>query len=167
MALIFEPLGRKHPRADFNCGVPPLDDYLKVRASQDVKRRVAAVFVGIDDGTGELVGYYTLSSLSVRLGGLPADVQKKLPSYPDVSAALLGRLAVDLRHRGQGHGELLLFDALRRVWLRSQDVASFAVVVDAKDENAASFYARYGFVPFPSRPGRMFIPVDTVAKMFA
>ena len=167
MALVFEPLTKRHQRDAFTCGVPELDEYLKKRARQDVSRRVAAAFVLADEETANIVGYYTLSSLSIRLDELPDEIRAKLPKYPDVPAALLGRLAVDLCYRGQGHGEILLFNALKRALTQSQNVASHSVVVDAKDEDAENFYERYGFIRFPSSPGRMFIPMGTVAKMFA
>ncbi len=119
-----------------------------------------------DEETANIVGYYTLSSLSVRIGDLPEETQAKLPKYPNVPAALLGRLAVDLRYQGQGHGEMLLFDALNRALTQSQNVAIHSVVVETKGEDAERFYERYGFIHFPSSPRRMFIPMGTVAKMF-
>lgn len=86
-----------------------------------------------------VLGYYTLSALSVDVGAWPEDVARKLPKYPFVPATLLGRLAVDRGLRGKGAGEHLLMDALRRALAASRQVASVAVVVDAKDDDAMSF----------------------------
>ena len=113
---------------------------------------------------GMIAGYYTLSSTSVQLGELPAQTVRKLPRYPLVPATLLGRLAVDRRQQGKGYGRFLLADALYRA-VRSE-IASFAVVVDAKDDNACRFYERESFVRFPNQPIRLFRPMIDLAKLF-
>jgi predicted GNAT family N-acyltransferase len=161
-----ELLDRKHDRAGFSCGVDALDRYLRKQARQDAERRVAAVFVLTPDGRA-VAGFYTLSALTVRLGRLPADVARKLPRYPDVPGTLIGRLAISFRHRGQGLGEFLLLDALHRALEHSRSVASFAVVVDAKDEDAARFYLKYGFIPLVDTPNRLFLPMATIETLFA
>ncbi|MGE0184048.1 MAG: GNAT family N-acetyltransferase [Parvularculaceae bacterium] len=167
MAFETEPLGKKHNRAAFSSGVPELDQYLKERASQDAKKRVAAPFVHIDPETARIVGYYTLSAFSAELVDLPDETVKKLPRYPVLPATLIGRLAVDEEFRGKGFGAFLLIDALRRCLDGSRNIASFAVVVDAKDENAEAFYEHFGFLRFKSVPRRLFMPMGTVEKLFA
>jgi len=91
---------------------------------------------------------------------------KKLPKYPVVPATLLGRLAVDVRLRGKGAGEHLLMDALRRALEAAREVASLAVVVDAKDDAAVSFYRHYDFISFADRPRRLFLPMAVIEKLF-
>jgi len=90
-----------------------------------------------------VLGYYTLSAHSMERGALPEEVVKKLklPKYPLIPATLMGRLAVDLKYQGRRLGEILLMDGLERSYVHSSQVASFAVVVDAK-ENAVEFYRR-------------------------
>ena len=158
-----EPLGPQHDRASFSCGEPPLDAYLQRQASQDVRRRVAQVFVLIGDTPEAVAGYYSLSAASFERAELPEAQAKKLPHYP-VPAAILGRLAVDRRYQGRGHGETLLLDAVHRVVRASSAVAMHAVIVDALNDAAARFYARYGFVPFVSDPRRLALPLDTFVK---
>ena len=160
-----EPLGPHHDRAGFLCGVEALDNYLKKQARQDVKKRVAAVFVLTPDGK-TVGGYYSLSQFSVDLGMLPQDIAKRLPRYPVMPATLIGRLAVNTAFRGQGLGELLLLDALHRSLTLSQQIASAAVIVDAKDERAMSFYRKYGFLELPSIASRLFLPMATVEQLF-
>ena len=160
-----QPLGPYHDRTGFSCGVEPLDNYLKKQARQDVKKRVAAAFVLTPDGK-IIAGYYTLSQFSVDLGMLPQDIARKLPKYPIVPATLIGRLAVSAAFRGQGLGELLLMDALCRSLALSKQIASAAVVVDAKDDRAVSFYGKYGFLELPNMPGRLFLPMATVEQLF-
>jgi len=160
-----QPLGPHHDRAGFSCGVEPLDSYLKRQAGQDMKKRVAAVFVLSSDGK-TIAGYYTLSQYSVELGEMPETSARRLPKYPDVPATLLGRLAVSTAFRGQGLGELLLMDALHRSLALSRQVASAAVIVDAKNSQAMRFYQRYGFLELPNLPRRLFLPMATVEQLF-
>ena len=163
---VIEPLGKKHDRAAFSCGASELDTYLRERASQEARKKISACFVLVNDGDNSVIGYYSLSAISILLDELPEKTVKKLPRYPDVPATLLGRLAVDVRHRGRGYGEVLLVDALRRAFQASTDVASFAVVVDPKDDEARSFYEHFGFIAFPDHELRMFLPMQTIAKLF-
>lgn len=155
-----EALGKIHDRSKFSCGQPDLDDWFRRRASQDEKRDVARVFVGVDDELG-VIGFYSLSSFTISIPDLPEDVARKLPRYDAIPAALVGRLARDTRVRGMGVGELLLADAIRRILDAARSMAVFAIVVDAKDEGAAEFYRSFGFLPFPTRPRRLFLPTAT------
>lgn len=162
-----EPLGEHHDRAAFSCGVAPLDDYLKRQARQQRDRRVAAVFVMVGDTPETVAGYFTLSALSIGLASLPAGLAKKLPRYPEVPAALIGRLAVDRRYQERRLGELLLMDALHRIAIQSEVIGVYAAVVDAIDDRAATFYESYGFMRFPGRRDRLFLPTATILRMFA
>ena len=163
--FVIEPLGTKHDRAAFSCGVPAMDAYLRKQARQDLKKRVAAPFVITPDGE-TIAGYYTLSQYAVQLEAVPDDFAKRLPKYPMVPATLIGRLAVDSEFRGQGLGEKLLMDALKRSLRLSKELASAAVVVDAKDDAAAAFYKKYGFIEFPKIERRLFLAMGTVAQLF-
>ena len=158
------PLGPGHDRAAFSCGEPALDDWLRRQASQDVRRRVAQVFVATDGASGTLLGFYSLSAASFARDGLPPDMARRLPGYP-VPAAILGRLAVASTAQGRGLGEFLLLDAIHRVQRASEALAVHALVVDAKHDRAAAFYRRYGFIPFATDPRRLFLPLATAAKL--
>jgi GNAT superfamily N-acetyltransferase len=124
---------------------------------------MAAPFVLVlSDGT--IAGYYTLSSTSVQLGELPEQTVRKLPRYPLVPATLVGRLAVDRRQQGKGYGRFLLADALYRA--ARSEIASFAVIVNAKDDNARRFYERESFLPFPDQPMKLFRPMADIRRLF-
>lgn len=152
-----EALSPAHPRSDFDCGSPPLDRYLKEQVGQDVRRRVASCFVAVDVETGAVAGYFTLAAAGVPLTDLPDTLARRLPRYPSVPVARLGRLAVDRRYQGRQLGAALLWDAVQRA-LQSP-VATFAVMVDAKDEAAARFYQRHGFIAFAHAPLQMVLPL--------
>ena len=160
-----EPLGKKHDRAAFSCGEDSLDQYLKNQAGQAVGKNLAAVFALTPDGA-RVAGYYTLSPYAGKLDEIPEELSRKLTRMQEVPATLLGRLARSVEFRGQGIGEILLVDALRKAFRNSTRVASWAVIVDAKDGKSAEFYKRYGFIPFPTRPNRLFLPMTSIQKMF-
>lgn len=163
VGFVVEPLGSQHDRSVFSCGEPALDRYLLAQASQDVRRRVAQIFVAVGAIEDRIAGYYSLSAASFDKAELPAVLGRKLPHYP-VPAAILGRLAVDRGYQGRGLGEFLLLDAARRVLQASEAMGVHALIVDALNERARDFYRRYGFEAFPSLPGRLFLPLEVLAK---
>jgi len=161
--LRVEPLTSSHDRSEFESGVEPLDRYFRTQAGQDARKNMAAPFVlVVPEGT--VAGYYTLSATCVQLGELPAQTVRNLPRYPLVPATLLGRLAVDRRQQGKGYGRFLLADALYRA--ARSEIASFAVIVDAKDESARRFYERESFLPFPDQPMKLFRPMADIRRLF-
>lgn len=139
-------LGREHDRTGFRCGEAALDEYLRVRAGQDVQRGAASVFVAVSPESNEILGYYTLSAYSVELVDLPHDIRKKLPRYGRIPAILLGRLAVHESARGQKLGGFMLLDALHRAL--NAEIGWAVFLVQAKHEQAAAFYRHFGFQPF-------------------
>jgi len=157
--LRIEPLTTAHDRSSFSCGVPELDLYLQRQARQDVDRHLATVFVFSRDGV-RVDAFYTLSARSVLAEHLPANLAAKLPRY-QIPATLLGRMAVDEAHRGRGLGTYVLLHALKRALNASTQVASWAVVVDAK-QGAREFYLKNGFISFPSQPERLFITMKAI-----
>ena len=164
MTFIIEALARFHDRSRFECGSEALDRYIRRQASQDARRRVTRVFVATPEGGTEVAGFYTLSAGSLERSALQPKEARRLPHYP-VPVALIGRLAVDGRWRGQGLGSALLADAFRRVIRASEALAIYAVIVDAKDEQARKFYERLGFVPLPDAGRRLFCPIATVERL--
>lgn len=157
------PLDPAHDRRTFTSGSEPLDRYLHQQVTQDIRRRVTACFVALEQQSQRIAGYYTLASASIPLLDLPADLAQRLPRYPSVPAVRLGRLAVDQVFQGRGVGGVLLADALARA-LRA-DIAAYALVVDAKDETAAAFYRHHGFIAFASQPRTLFLPLATVQTL--
>ena len=157
---------KRHARGPFSCGVPALDTYLQKQATQDMRSRSAATHVLVDpDEPARIRGYYTLTNTSAELGRLPDAVAKKLPSYPAVSAVLIGRLAVAASDRGQGLGALLLADAIRRAYVHSSTIGAALIVVEAKDEAAVRFYEHFGFRRFPDNTHQLFMSMREASQV--
>jgi ribosomal protein S18 acetylase RimI-like enzyme len=160
---VIEPLARSHNRENFDCGETALNDYLHHQAMQDMRRGVSRVYVARERGSSKVFGYYTLSATSFSKKSLPESEAKRLPHYP-VPAALLGRLAVDRSCQGQRLGKYLLFDAFHRVLQVAETLAVYALIVDAKNDEARAFYEHYGFLRFPETLSRLFIPIETLRR---
>jgi predicted GNAT family N-acyltransferase len=156
---------QKHDRSNFCCGQETLDTYIRKQASQDLKKRVLTVFVLIDDPETSVLAYYTLSAYTIDIAALDEPFAKRLPRYPALPATLLGRLAVDNSQKGKRFGELLLIDSLKKSLDASIQVASLAVIAEALDESALSFYLKYGFQPFKQEPMKLYLPMKSVEML--
>jgi predicted GNAT family N-acyltransferase len=149
-----ELLSSEHNRASFSCGVDALE-----QASQDMRRRVASCYVAIENEQDSIVGYYTLAAAGVALSDLPDAITKKLPRYPSVPVAILGRLAVDVTFQGRKLGAALLGNAIQRS-LRSE-IAVSGVVVTAKDAQAEAFYRYHDFLNFGNNPRQLILSLSS------
>ena len=161
-AFFSEALG-KHDRSAFTSGNERIDGYFRQTISQDVKRSYAACYVLVEKASTKIAGFYTLSSHSIPLTDLPADITAKLPRYPSVPAVLIGWLGRDASFRGQQVGSMLLADAIKR--LAAAPVGIHALCADAIDDAAAAFYREHQFQPFVSRPHNFYLPMKTALAL--
>ncbi len=159
-----EPLSDAHDRTGFTCGEDALDRYLQSQATQDIRRHIANCFVALDTTNGVLAGYYTIAATSIPTPDLPPELTKRLPRYPSIPAVRIGRLAIERKYQGRGLGAALLADAAQRTL--GAPPAAYALIVDAKNDNAAAFYRHHGFLPFACKPLVFFLPMATAAKVF-
>lgn len=165
VAWVIEPFDKsRHDRTGFDCGVEALNDWLVTKLSQYEKRDLARAYVLVQEKQAVVKGYYAISNHTVVYDALPADQAKGLPQI-DVPVMLIGRLAVDSSVRGQGLGEFLLLDALRRAEYLAKKIGIRAVEVDAIDESARRFYEKYGFLSLTDDPRHLFLPLTVIRKL--
>ncbi len=156
-----ERFDRGHVREGFDCGKPSLNDFLLSLVSQYEKRDQGRTYVALQEGGARVLGYYTLTSGAIGAENLPAKQARKLPRHA-VPVILLARLAVDRGAHGKGVGGFLLGDALARSFDLAEKVGIHAVVVDALDAEAKSFYQGFGFLPLTDDGMRLFLPLGTL-----
>lgn len=148
---------RSHDCAGFDCGTPELNDYLTRRATQDRRRNLSQVYVLVDtDAPTQVLGYYTLSAAQVDTEQISAREKRRLPRYP-IPCFRMGRFAVQQDIQGRGLGKRLLGCAVDRCLHVREEVGAYALIVDAKDADARSFYEHFGFVPFADRPLSLYL----------
>jgi len=157
------PLTRAHGRAAFDCGEPALNEYLARFAMQAHERGGAKTFVTCPKGEpARILGYYTLAPASVAFARVPALVKKGLARH-EVPMFRLARLAVDVSAQGHGLGQALLFAAGKRGLAVAEEVGGVALLIDAKSERAAHWYAGFGAVRLDDAPSTLVLPL-TVFK---
>ena len=165
MKLLIKPLNQTHDRESFKSGKIVLDNYIKNYAKQDIKRNISRTFVvSFEDSPKKIIGYYSLSANSLEPALLPEQQIKKLPKNP-LHVSLLGKLAVDQKFQSQGLGKILLIDALIKIYVASQTIAVYAVIVDALNEDARIYYEKYGFISLPNNPLKLFLPLSTIESL--
>ncbi len=156
--LSIQPLTGRHNRGAFESGSAQLDVWLRQTAQQHQNKGISKTLVAVtDDAPSRILGFYALTVCEVVAQDLPEDLAKKLPRR--VPGIRLGRLAVDRSMQGQRLGELLLVDAIKRAKLVLEHVGVHALFVDAKDDQAAAFYRKYGFRPLPNDPHTLVLVV--------
>ena len=155
---------KRHDRSGFACGEPALDAFLQRHAHQNMRKGISQTWVLVSpDKPSTIAGYYCLAPAEVVLANLqPADA-RPLPPYP-IPCFRMGRLARALRWRGEGIGALLIGLAVERALQARQSVGGYALIVDAKGEEAKTFYRRYGFRPHLDTPNSLYLPLGGQEK---
>jgi len=166
MDLITEQLNTTlHDRHSFDCGVNELNTFLKQHANQNQSKNISTTYVAVvavsSKDRKKIYGYYTLSAGHIQCDQLPENIKSKLPKYP-IPIARIGRLAVNKDHKGQGIGGLLLHDAFTNILSIADKMGVYAVVVDAKNNDAKAFYERYGFIELQDSALTLFLPIETI-----
>ena len=158
-----EAIGRHHDRKRFDCGSPDLNDYLSRYARQNHRSGGAKTFVAVlPEEPARVMGYYSISPGAIEFARVPPDLTRKLGRY-DVPVFRLGRLAVDLSVQGRGLGSDLLLAAGERALAVATEVGGTALAIDAKDQNAARWYGRFGALPLLDDPLKLILPLVVIA----
>jgi len=159
-----EPISRNHDRGRFDCGEPALNEYLRTHARQNHERGAAKTFLAINDLDAAIIGYYSLCPASVKYSDAPLSIRKGLARH-DVPAFRLARLAVDLKFQGQNIGRELLIGAGLRCLRAASQIGGVALLIDAKNDRVARWYASFGALPLIDSPGSLLLPLETIAEV--
>ncbi len=158
-----EPIGRHHDRKSFDCGAADLNEYLARYARQNHESGGAKTFVAVPpEEPAHILSFYSISPGSIEFARVPAKLTRKLGRY-DVPVFRLGRLAVDRSAQGQGLGGDLLLAAGERALAVAAEVGGVALAIDAKDENAARWYERFGGLPLLDDPLKLILLLSVIA----
>jgi GNAT superfamily N-acetyltransferase len=172
--FIIEPFDpARHDRAGFSCGIEQVDNFFKKTANKLAKAGNLRMFV-MSDAEGKIIGFHALNAHAVDHIDLPPTYARTRPGHGQIPAAYISMIGVDQRHQGQGFGGDLLVDSLTRI-AHAADAIGIAVamldILDCGDpdqvERRKRLYQGYGFIPLPSNPLRLFIPVATVRQLLA
>ena len=157
-----EPINKKHDRESFDCGEEALNEFLRRYARRSHDLGGAKTFLAIDDADKKtILGFYSLSPASIDYARTPETIRRGLARH-EVPGFRLARLAVDRRVQGHGIGGQLLLAAGRRCLLASAEVGGVVLVIDAKNEKVADWYALYGAVPLLDAPFTLLLPLATI-----
>lgn len=165
----FDP--KVHDRAAFSCGVPQIDNYLKLTAKKGSKADVVRVWVVID-ANNQIVGFYGINMHAVDVKEMPPPYAKKAMKHGILPAAFIAMIGVDENQQGNGIGSALVADALSRIARASEDIGTCVVMLDVFDDGddtavamRKSYYESFGFISLPDQPLRLFMPVATVRQL--
>ena len=165
MALKIETLTRDHNRAAFDCGNHELNRYLRNTARQHLEKGISRTFVLVEDSNPtEILGFFTLASCEILVEKLPRKYAKKYPAR--APAAKLARLAVKMNLQRKGLGTQMMVNAIERILRVSEHLGIIGFFVDAKNNEAITFYGQFGFIPLPDNPLELFLPLATLRKAY-
>lgn len=165
----FDP--KTHDRAAFSCGVPQIDNYLKLTAKKGSKADVVRIWVVLDV-KNNIVGFYGINMHAINVKDMPETYQKKAGKHGLLPAAFIAMIGVNQTQHGNGIGSALVADALNRVARLSDEIGTCVIVLDIFDDGDAetvarrkTYYESFGFIPLPDQPLRLFMPVQTARKL--
>lgn len=158
-----EPIARTHDRQSFDCGDAALNEFLQRYARQSHEQGGAKTFLAIeDDNPTNILGFYSLAPAALASERVPEALRRGLARH-DVPGFRLARLATHVRVQGQGLGGQLLAAAARRCIRAATEVGGVILVIDAKNDRAAAWYASYGAVALQDTPRTLVMALATFA----
>ena len=158
-----------HNRKSFDCGAEELNLFLQQFAARHRAAGISMTMVlAAKENEADICAYYTLSHTEIKRHTLPTSVAKELPHYP-IPVMLVAQLAVNKEVQGQGLGKITLIRALQHAAEINKHLPSYAVVVDALDNQIQGFYEQFGFTPLDTHSPRkrLYVSMQTVVQLFS
>lgn len=170
--FVIEPFDpEKHDRTAFSCGIEQVDNYFRKTANKLAKAGNVRLYVmAVPDGG--VIGFYAINAHGVHYEDLPSKFARTRTAHGSIPAAYISMIGRDRRFRGEGYGGDLLVDALKRIARAADEIGIAVVMMDVLDcgdpdrvARRQALYAGFGFMPLPSNPRRLFLPLATVRKL--
>ncbi len=165
----FDP--KNHDRAAFSCGVPQIDNYLKLTAKKGSKADVVRVWVLVD-AKESIVGFYGINMHAIDVKEMPEAYKKKAGKHGMLPAAFIAMIGVDQSQQGNGIGSALVADALSRIARVSDEIGTCVIILDVFNDGDAdivarrkTYYEAFGFLPLPDQPLRLFMPIQSAREL--
>jgi GNAT superfamily N-acetyltransferase len=158
-----EAIAKAHDRQSFNCGDAAMNNFLRRYARQSHEQNASKTFCAVDTARpGHILGFYTITPSAVAHEDVPAAMAKGL-AHHEVAGFKLARIATDVSVAGQGLGGQLLATAALRCLRIAAEAGGVLLIIDAKSERAARWYASYGAEPLQGKPLTLVMPLATFA----
>ena len=165
----FDP--KTHDRTAFSCGVPQIDNYMKLTAKKGSKADVVRIWVVVDV-KNNIIGFYGINMHAVDVRDMPEAYQKKAGKHGMLPAAFIAMIGVDKSQQGNGIGSALVADALSRIARVADEIGTCVIILDVYDDGDVdtvarrkTYYEAFGFLPLPDQPLRLFMPVQTAREL--
>jgi len=151
-------LTSEHVLAGFDCGKPALNSWLLRRALGNQSSGTSRTWVVTEGDAGRVVAFYASSTASILRSSAPKRFGRNQPE--ELPAILLGRMAVDAKHKGNGLGAALLKHFVIKAIEVAGTVGVRLLLIHAKDEEAKTFYRHFGFIESPVDPLTMMMLLE-------
>jgi GNAT superfamily N-acetyltransferase len=149
-----------HNLSAFDCGKPPLNEWLRTYAISNQNKGFTRVLVVHFEM--RVIGFYGLAPTAIPPNVLSRAV--RTGRHPDlVPCILLGQLAVDAKWAGRGIGRGLLKNALVRCISGAGLIGGRAVIVRAIDGEAEQYWEKHGFRPSKDDASTLFRAMTDIA----
>ena len=158
----------RHDRAEFDCGVERLNNYLKLSAKKQQKDDMTRVYVVVEEGSPRILGYH-----AINVGMMNVDALERrprgAPDHGEIPVLFLGQVAVDQEARGRGLGGILMHHVFAKACVIADAAGCHAIILDVISDGGEAEFARrkawyesFGFATFASSPARMFVAMTQV-----
>ncbi|MBR0574458.1 N-acetyltransferase [Pasteurella atlantica] len=161
---IEEPLDKAHNRKNFDCGNEELNTFLRCYAGQSHKKGTAKTYLTLDKETKKIIGFYSITLTSIEYNQIPKSFQKGLSRH-QVPLFILARLGVDVSEQNKGIGGVLLYKAIERCIKVSEEVGGIGLLIEAKDDDVAKWYSKFGAISLPDKPLSLILPFSTIKNI--
>lgn len=162
MKLYFESFDPSFDYSKFDCNREALNQFLINRAKIEEAQRLSKTKIAKNEHD-EVVGFYTISPAAIAKQNLASSEGRGI-AYEEIPAIRIGRLAVHKNYQKSGVGKAILKDALARCLNISNQLGGRVILVDAKDDQSASFYTKFGFKPIKNHPLILVLKISTLEK---